>query len=553
MFKAQQVIVDILPALRQLLDKHARPSAWIDTYATKTREFVVRVPLVGAFSAGKSSLLNALIGETLFATSIDPETAVPAEISFAARATITGVHADGRRSVITREALRENRLDDLQRDGWVEVELPTEQLAAIKHLRLVDMPGWDSGLDGHKRAIDGYAHRSLAYGVVVSAEEGNLRQSLRIALIELATRGLPIVALISKSDKKSPQDCADVARLVEREIAEATGKPPLCVAIVSARKREVAPFVDALGRLEALAEPLFGSEVLDPFTREVAVFSDFLETLVNRDNLDGEKLAVQLDQLTKELAGFERQLDQDTQELEKRALDAVERIVESVQSRLTGEADSFARQALQGTDIGARIEAEIRLAVTQGIAREFTPELRRYCGKVAESIPLSIRPSMGLPGKSASGGPDFDEIGKLIVAVAPLLNEIPVVGRWLAPIMKHVLPILGMLEGNKALAEIAEARRREALTQQILNDIIPAAVVQTRMAIEPPLRAQVEEAKVRIVESVREQRATLSAALEQAQRDRARQKAEYEALREQHRADTQAVRAILKQLGDARG
>jgi ribosome biogenesis GTPase A len=98
-------------------------------------------PLVGAFSSGKSSIINALIGQPLFSVNIDPETAVPAEVSYGTSESLTGCLTDGRRLPLDREAVRENQLAALHNGGWVEAVLPLPQLARFAHLRLVDMPG----------------------------------------------------------------------------------------------------------------------------------------------------------------------------------------------------------------------------------------------------------------------------------------------------------------------------------------------------------------------------------------------------------------------------
>ncbi len=38
------------------------------------------IPFVGAFSSGKSSLINALLGEDILSTDIAPETVLPVEL-----------------------------------------------------------------------------------------------------------------------------------------------------------------------------------------------------------------------------------------------------------------------------------------------------------------------------------------------------------------------------------------------------------------------------------------------------------------------------------------
>jgi GTPase SAR1 family protein len=533
-----------------LLQKYERATESCDTYVATTRDFAVRVPVVGAFSAGKSTLLNEWLGERIFATNLDPQTAIPAEIFWGADESITGCRADGRRKSITRGELLENQIEELGPDGWVQVKLPASQLAALAHLRVVDMPGWDSGIDGHKRAIDGYAQRSLAYVVVVSAEEGALRQSIRDALMEIAVRGLPVIVVITKSEKKSAEESMAVARNVAAEIERVMGKAPLRIATVSARKHEIGPFVAGLRELEAMAESLFVRTVVGPLTHEIGVLRDFLATLVNRDNLDGEKISLQLQQLERDIGIFDQRLERETGDLEKRAKVGVARIVERVNVSLLSQADSLAHQAMNGSDIGARVESAVRLAVTQGINEEFIPEIKDYCGKVAAAIPVSIRSTVRTPGGGDGLNIDYGAIASTLTLVAPLLTTIPVVGPIIAPAMKYLMPLLAVL-GGKGTREVEHARRLDEITNMIRDELVPSAVQQTREAIEPALHAQIEEAKQRISEGVEAQRRALTDALELARRDSTRQKAEFEALFAQYRQDAASVDAMLARLGAA--
>ena len=133
------------------------------------------------------------------------------------------------------------------------------------------MPGWDSGIATHTAAIDNYAARSLAYCVVVSAEEGNLRESLRRALRELAVHKMPIIVVISKSDKKPSEDVDAVAEQVHSEVVAVTGQQPFATVKVSARKNQFDELIDALVRLEQNAEALFARNVTQAVAPRVRI------------------------------------------------------------------------------------------------------------------------------------------------------------------------------------------------------------------------------------------------------------------------------------------
>jgi GTPase len=94
---------------------------------------------------------------------------------------------------------------------------------------LVDLPGLDSGIAAHERVIDNYASRSLAYGVVVSIQEGGLRKSLRRALLELAVAQMPVVLILSKADTQRPEEVHAVAERVTADITALMGRAPMSV------------------------------------------------------------------------------------------------------------------------------------------------------------------------------------------------------------------------------------------------------------------------------------------------------------------------------------
>lgn len=550
MFRQQTVISEALPSLRALLGRYERPADWLATIEADTQNFVVRVPLVGAFSAGKSSLLNAFVGTPIFATNIDPETATPAEISHAEHESFTACFPDGRRLSLSREDVRENQLSALQPSGWVEIALPLPQLAALSHLRLVDMPGWDSGIEGHTTAIDGYAARSLAYCVVVSADEGNLRESIRLALIELAVHNLPLIAIINKADKKPPEEIDAIASKVAADIETITGKPPLRVIKVSARKKDISEFSAALSDLENLAEPLFTQAVATPFVAHLAIFKGYLGTLTNRDDLDSERISAAIAKIETEIKFFETQLTNETHALEARVAPVLGKVMQRVKAALEGQLTSLSSTAAHGGDINSALSATIRLAVTQGFEEDFNPEMRRYLSRVAEAIPPSIEALIRLPRQQDQS----TEVAKdLFIASSPMLAKlslkIPVIGPYVAAAITAVATLLALFGAGKGNRDQQEAEKLEHIRQNILNEVIPKAVEQTQITLAPVLLERIAEAKSNIEVSVQAQRNELTAALRRLQAELAQGNAAYEKKSEQYRTDLATVTNLITQVG----
>lgn len=58
----QATLQNQLPLLRDIYARHGLDQTCIDELAPLIAHFEIRMPLMGAFSCGKSSLLNALLG-----------------------------------------------------------------------------------------------------------------------------------------------------------------------------------------------------------------------------------------------------------------------------------------------------------------------------------------------------------------------------------------------------------------------------------------------------------------------------------------------------------
>lgn len=550
MFKQQKIILEYAPNLQRILQKYqwkSTPENWLELAQERSRNFSVILPLVGAFSAGKSSLLNALIETPLFPTNIDPETAYPAELGYGPSETILGHLPDGKVIPLNRQDLQHNLPSMLPKESHVTVSLANPLLAKLPHLRLVDMPGWDSGIEAHAAAIDGYAARSLAYCVVVSAEEGNLRESLRRALRELAVSDMPILAVISKTDKKPPEDVDAVVEQVRQEITTTMGRPPLATVKVSARKKHCDELIAALEQLEQQAEQIFGRNVSQSVLTKLGSFNSHLDTLINSDDLDSEKVQAECERLHADMASFKVRLNHETEQLETRVQPVLSRIVDRIGNALHEDLESLTSDALNGGDLSGSLGSTVRLAAQAGIASEFTPEIERYLNRVVEGLPDDFSPeincSFDYRVDSVEGTKPL-VITPILTILLPLLKFNP----KLAVISKLVVGIVGFLESlfiNEKQRQADEARQRESVRQKIAATVIPDTLHQVRTALLPMLEEHIRSAKQKIADTVRVQQASHEAALRELQAKLAEGRSVFEAARTQYQADRDAVSRFI--------
>lgn len=544
-----------LPVVRDIQARYALDPSHIDQIIPLIEHFEIRIPLIGAFSCGKSSLLNALLGEPVLATAITPETAIPTELRYGLERRFVGCLPDGRRIPLSEADLRENRLAPLQSAGWVEAQLPSQALAARPQLVLVDLPGWDSGIAAHERVIDDYAGRSLAYGIVVSVEEGGMRDSLRRALLELAVAQMPIILIISKADKRPPEDVQSVAEELRAGITTLMGSEPLAVAITSARKNVLGTLENALDSLNAKAGEVFETRVVDPYQSSLQYIAEHLHLLTNQDNKDAARLQAEIEKLEQDIRAFDTRLQKETEDLEAQIDPILSTIRRRVENAVGSRIEVLAQRAMSGQDISDEILGTARLVISEALRQEFEPAMKRYLDRLADALPSRLDFNLDLSNinpDSADGSSGEFRWKLMGVALAPLLLEIAIP---FAVLLAPLLPLLGALFDHRAeqkKQQIAEARQREQVRSKILGEV-NSAIRQIDAQLRPVLIEQVQKAKAEVARSIEVERseiektlATLISALQQGE-------AEVAALRQRAQEDLDRLQGLLAELVPASG
>lgn len=193
----------------------------------------LRVALLGEFSAGKSTFLNALIGATVSPMGVLPTTAHVHWLRHGDRGARV---VDGRgTSVLCTIDAAPSVVERARSSGvgveYVEVTWPAPRLARIE---LIDTPGFNAGDPSHERAVRAaFAMADLALWLFDARQAGKLSET---GPLEEARRdGLPVLGVLNKIDQVKAHDL------------------PRLVAIVRDGFAELAPLVSTVSAREALS------------------------------------------------------------------------------------------------------------------------------------------------------------------------------------------------------------------------------------------------------------------------------------------------------------
>jgi len=176
------------------------------------------VPVVGEFSAGKSSLLNKFIGKKILSVGMAPETAVPAELYYSETEYNEGVRADGSVEKI------DDVSDAASKYVCVRRYVNSQFLKDIQPVVLVDMPGFDSPLDAHNKAIFSYLDKGCHYVVLTSVDAGTVSSSMSKQIQNILTFNKKCTFFVSKTDLRSDDEVEQVKQELSMELGSITGE-----------------------------------------------------------------------------------------------------------------------------------------------------------------------------------------------------------------------------------------------------------------------------------------------------------------------------------------
>ncbi|HCY74187.1 MAG TPA: hypothetical protein DHU75_09065 [Rikenellaceae bacterium] len=192
----------------------------------------VKVPFVGDFNAGKSSLINSFLGIELLPTNILPETAVSYELYYSEHERLEVLDGGCVKETTPLSKISELNLTPT---NLVKVYINNQKVKALndRHIVIVDMPGIDSGVEAHNNAILNYVQDGTCFMLVTDVEGGTLRTTTLNFIDEVKKYGSDVYIVISKCDKKNNEEVAIVKKTVS-EIAEKYMGKNVPVAVTSA-------------------------------------------------------------------------------------------------------------------------------------------------------------------------------------------------------------------------------------------------------------------------------------------------------------------------------
>lgn len=346
-----------------------------------TTEKFIKIPFVGDFSSGKSSLLNFFMDNNLLPTDINPLTAVSYELYYS---------ADERLEVfVDNKKIQEAPLADIQSlvvkpGDVVRVYVNNNNIRRMNDhgIVLVDMPGLDSGIEAHNNAILNYISEGTAFILLVDSETATLKTTTISFVEEIKKYNIPVHVFVSKADKKNDEELASIQKSVEQTAKSLLGESAK-VGITSAHNP-----VYGFNDVEALLMSLNSSFIL--FQRYSESVSSIENTVVGQLELQisfalnsGKNFEPILDELVSKKEDALTSLEIKNQQAQ--SIDgSVEDIMQDIKDALYSNSRRLATLAFSGNNKG--VENELMSIIRPVLINSFKREMAEYQENISESI-----------------------------------------------------------------------------------------------------------------------------------------------------------------------
>ncbi|WP_373961792.1 dynamin-like GTPase family protein [Helicobacter pylori] len=180
------------------------------------------IPVVGNFSAGKSTLLNRFLEKSVLPTGITPETSLATELHYSVNERIEAFSNNDEKAESFElneqsfEVIKENATEY----SYLKVYLNNEALKTALPLVFVDMPGFDSPVSSHTHAILEYLERGVHFVILTSVEEGSLTKRMVRELKNLLEFDKGLSFILSKTNLRTPSQTEEVSHYIEEQIQD---------------------------------------------------------------------------------------------------------------------------------------------------------------------------------------------------------------------------------------------------------------------------------------------------------------------------------------------
>lgn len=542
MLPVQAKYVEFLQSLKselQALRTLDIESFGIDNAIANITSTELLIPVIGGFSAGKSSLLNSFLQEEILSVAVTPETALATELHYSAQEYAEAITPSGQ-SVRFEKSQMEQLKNRASEFSYAKLYLNKQCLKDIEPLVLVDMPGFESPLASHNKAIFEYIRRGVYFVILQSVEHGNITASVRREIDNLLTFERKFSFFLSKSNLKAKGELEEIRTFVQEQLSDYFDYEGQVECIGKDGGANLAKIISTLNP-NAIIEDLYLTGLQDRFSQ----IKQTINTHITALSQDREQNAKDIQDLKDGLQKLEQQRDSLIAQAQERYSDTnISKIINGVNNALNRGLNEIAQSYMSGGD--SALDSTINSIVKSTLSQEVKTSMEHigedvihaFGKQLADTFSTIQRLSLSdaicnvidvkkLGGTAATLFTNATEsmakyggivgiIGRLGVFISPIVTPL------LTAIVSLLPTLVQLLFGD------TEQKKLESVKNALLTQVFPQILAELRAKLPPELQEQTTKLIESISQEFAEQIAQKLQAMEAAQSELESKKHEIE-------------------------
>lgn len=523
--------------------------------------FRINAPLIGLFSAGKSSILNKYLNIDL-PVGIEAKTSVACEFVYDTDEyleVITDKNESSRKSIAELKDLT------IENCSFVRMHLNNNKLMNMKDITIVDMPGLDSGYEQHNKAIKNYINSASYFIIIMDIENGTIKKSLLDFLKFLDLDSLNFGFILSKYEQKDETDIENITKDTKENILNYFGKD-VFVGHVSVLNSDIADFEKILSNMQVIA---IAKNCLYSILKLI-LEEDLLKELNRKlkyDRFDIGDINKNIRELEKKSQDIEKSIEKEAYFIKNKANHQLaDAILSDISNTLSENVDMLVMKAKENSSaLGDAVNSLIKPVMASSSDRH----LKELFTEIYERVQVNFN---SIVGDLQIGSLDFDNIEEGNKQIDIGLKSISVIaskylpaaaggmaaagtvaliaGIPLAPILPIVSGLVLLLAPflSDKLKSMREAKQNEKIKSQIIGNVIPSVIPQIRDKIDIFISEQTDAFIKAVMEKFEGEGKNIKVALENAKKDKEISENEFNEKLEVLKADIEKTKKLISQL-----
>lgn len=481
-FQQLQDMIHSLSLEKKLEDK-------MSDLKNKMDNFSIKLLTIGSFSAGKSALLNHFIGEDLLVEEQTPETAIATELLFSPIEHYNVVDTNHFIKSVEKEQLKNaNPSETLH----LQYALNNRYLAPFTDFTFVDMPGFNSNIEQHNKAILQYIGSGNAYLLVIDCEDGGIKASALEFIEEIRQYQHNLIIVLTKSDKKSP---SQIEQIRQNVVNQASYLFDAEVPVITYSKFDDSARERLADAIRTLPIQSIFEQTTVPILEELYSYVQMaLQQSMKAATLDIHELEQEMTKRKKVKKELEEKLMSERTKLTNRMrVQVLPGIIEAVESALYANSTDLAKAAISGERaFSSRVNALLRPVLLEN-TKKFTEEsyeqflreidfhtlLANQTEEMVQGLQEKIRQVTELLTHANKKSDDLNKTYKAIMGITAITTT--VVAPWLEIVLLFLPELLKIFGVGGMDSQIEKVR------VSIENEVIPQIIEKLQPSIQESL------------------------------------------------------------------